>query len=417
MADEKYFLPLKKEEISDVLNRATTKPVDVHECNFPMFSSGRDLFDSGKNISSFALALKTTDGPDSILSVYPDADSNIVVTAHGYTNQPGSGTPSPANIRPISVGGIPLVELTFNGSETWRWGNQPNLYGFYVVVDLAIPAVEKNTVVYCDNLPANRVLTTPGGAIITRDDGLTMSIVPASLGISDVNDWKAYLADNPLTVWYPPADKTKATGLYSPFILDGVYSRYRSPCANVTAPMCSEDSISSDGVGVNATYYTEFSGEESWYLLNNVKYPQLISLDLDFYPTVNSVVSSHAVNSTGATKPGAFYTLATSKRIHINPTGGQWGDILAGWTDDTLVDMWKAWLKEQADAGTPVQMIVTRAEPITYVSGLYALPAMPDGTGKVAVSGEKTVSVTYNKSLARALSELQSAIVALGASR
>lgn len=412
-----YKLSLPADEINSVLSGATTKAASAVTGNIPVFSAGRDLLDSGRSPDSYALALVTTDGPSSTLSIYPDAGSNLVVTAHGYTDQPGSGNPSPTNIRPITTGGIALVELTFNGSEDWRWGNNPETYGFYVVVDLKIPAVKNNTVVYCANLPSNKVLTTPGGAIITRDDGLTMSIVPAILGISDVNAWKSYLTDNPLTVWYPPADKSRSTGLYSPVVLDGVYSRYTSPCINVSAHMCNGDNASSNGVIVNSTYYTEFNGQENWYLLNNEKYPQLIALDLDFQPTVNSVVSSHAVNSSGATKPGAFYTLANTKRVHINPTGGQWGGILSGWTDDTLVDMWKAWLKGQADAGTPVQMIVTRSEPATYTASPYKISAMPDGEGKVTVTGEKTVSATYNKSLSHALAELQAAIIALGANQ
>lgn len=417
MAEEKYFLSIKADEINDVLVRASTKPEGAHTGNFPVFSASRDLADSGRNTDSYALALKTTDGPAASIDIYPDEGGNIVVTAHGYTEQAGAGNPSPTNIRPITAGGKPLVKLIIDESTKYvAHGNRPEYYGFYVQYILDIPADPADNTVYCAKLPTPSDILSPDGAIVTLNSGTRLSILPKAVGITTISGWKQYLADNPITVWYPPADKSKATGIYAPVVLSGLYERYKTPCLELRAKLFDGDYVNSNGTESHQKTFYQFDGSENWYLYNNNNYPQLVVLDLDFLPYggAKSIVCSHAIYNKSY-KSGGLFTTPSFRLIQLVPTGGQWGNIVSGWTDETLVDLWKAWLKQQHDAGTPVQMIVIRQESLVYEHDQIPIPAEPDETGKITVSGEKTVSATYNKSLSHALSELQSAIIALGA--
>lgn len=412
MAEEKYFLSIKADEINDVLVRASTKPVGAQIGNFPVFSSGRDLADSGRNTDSYALALKTTDGPAASIDIYPDEGSNIIVAAYGYTEQDGSGDPSPENVRPVKVGGIKLVKVTFDGTESWATRTS-DVYGIYFYVTLPVPAIPKQYKVYCDNFPGSNVNTNPEGAVYTSSDGLSFTVVPKVITVSSLDEWKSYLSKNPLTIWYPPNDPSQYTGLYSPIVMNGIYSKYQSPCISLHGGLCDGSYAKNDGSEYVKDEIVELTGDEEWSIATG----SLIKTKIDF-PTSSSVVKcSHGKYAFG-TDAGSLFAYITEEysEIRVNPTGGQFGDILSGWTSDTLISMWKAWLKQQYNAGTPMQVIMTRKEPTVYSSNPIHVFAMPDSTGKVVVSGEKTVSATYNKSLSHALSELQSAIIALGAS-
>ena len=73
------------------------------------------------------------------------------------------------------------------------------------------------------------------------------------------------------------------------------------------------------------------------------------------------------------------------------------------------------YIKDQYAAGTPVQIKAKRATPIVYAHPAQPLIAAPDAEGKITVTGEGKVSATYNKSITRAIAELQAAALALGA--
>ena len=570
MAEEKYFLSIKADEINDVLVRASTKPVGAQIGNFPVFSSGRDLADSGKNTSSYSLALKTTDGPSGSVDIYPDEGSDIVVTVHGRTEQEGSGDPSPTNIRPIKSAGIwdnlfdpslliPsfLYDPQTNTTRFEAFGTEEDAQYDWFNGTIGSSSVANNVLqlkantryeisitslvdsgVFFFNVDSEGKASQDGKLYFSAGKNLRGYIVTTATGKITIRSTYANkgstvtglrIAEN----WFDPAllysdvEYDAASNTVSPPIIDttetyydifnggfGVSTsasktiqlkantKYGIVCDNIKGaslfvflvsssgstfsagvacsvgedgrvqifetsensritlrvyrvnvqtgysnirifelsnseyksivscrsfdqknviintrePLLDGDYADTSGVEVHEKRYFVFSGNENWYLLDNVKYPQLIALDIDFYPVVNSIVSSHAVNKIGSNTPGSFYTMATSRRIQLNPTGGQWGDILSGWTDETLVNMWKAWLAQQYESGTPLQVVVTRREPISYTNEPFAIPAKPDNSGKVTVAGSDSVSVTYNKSLVHAFSELQSAIIALGAS-
>ena len=439
MAEEKYFLSLKKEEINDVLNRATTKPADAREGNFPAFSSDRDLSDSGKNISSFALALKTTDGPDSILSIYPDAGSAMQPVSNITAVQSGEGTPSPSNVRPLTGwssvnlwrGGKNLIDLSGVLSETvdgitFSVGTDGSVTvsgkytgSTYVTLDLKYLYLPSDVDLSVSGCPAGGSTSTYYITLIVHGNGTTATYV------NDIGSGKTESLTN-VRVIQPRIVIRSGVDLTTPLVFrptvtqinnTATFEPYNASAQTFTAELGQTvyGGMFNWATGVlTITHWgIELTGDEDWYLFNPM-YPQLVALSIGVATQANSVVSSHGVNTYGV-GPGAFYSNANVSRVYVNPTGGQWGDIVSGWTDETLVDMWKAWLKQQAAAGTPVQMMVTRQTPLTVQLPAQTIQAIQGENAMYSNTGATTA--TYNKSLARALSELQSAIVALGASR
>lgn len=357
----------------------------------------------------------------SIVLCTPVQNSFLQITSEINAIQAGEGTPSPNNIRPLTgwehidlwSGGENLIDLSNISSKT------VDGVTFLVGADGTITVSGEytgDTYVYLDlkklYLPSNVELSVSGcpigGSISTYY--ILLIVYRNGMPATYVNDAGNGKTANLTNVQFiqPRIVIRAGTDLTTPLVFRPMITQI-----NNTSPF---ESYSNDAeiftTELEQTVYggtldwatgeltithwaQEMTGDEDWRLLNNVKYPQLLVLDLDFYPTLNSAVSSHAVNKAGATTPGSFYTLSSAKRIHLNPTGGQWGDIVSGWTDDTLVPLWKAWLKSQYDAGTPVQMMVTRQEPINVqlsskqIIALLNKNILYSNTGNTIVKGIK----------------------------
>ena len=68
--------------------------------------AGNESYTKRQSRDMFARALKATAEKAEKLEIYPDDGSNVAVTAYGYTEQAGTGDPSPTNVREITVGGL-----------------------------------------------------------------------------------------------------------------------------------------------------------------------------------------------------------------------------------------------------------------------------------------------------------------------
>lgn len=191
-------------------------------------------------------------GPAASVEIESDGDRIQSVTALGFTQQAGTGDPSPNNVRQLTNGGMKLVAVTFDGSSDENWlldsgsGTAPDgSKRFYISGGLSIPS-ENNS-----NSTANGYYSgylepkTPSQTYGT-DYPLSFSMNGASIhvriaGISTLQAFKAYLQANPLQVWYVPADESDATGLYAPIPIEG--GEYRATCLPLTAPLCEGDSV------------------------------------------------------------------------------------------------------------------------------------------------------------------------------
>ena len=433
-----YKLSLPADEINSVLSGATTKAASAVTGNIPVFSAGRDLSDSGRSPDSYALALVTTDGPDSILSVYPDVGSAVKPVSSITVVQSGEGTPSPSNVRALAGwssinlwrGGKNLVDLsgvesktidgvTFavgdDGTVTVSGEYSGDTYAAFNLKYLYLPSDAEFSVSGCPT----------GGSTSTYYFSAAVYRSGVSTGyVNDTGSGKTGSYNNVRLV-QPRIVIQKGTDLSTPLVFRpmvtqinsiGSFETYSGEAKTFTASLGQTvygGTLDWATGELTVTHWAqEMTGDENWYFFDSESYPQLLALELGSATRANSVVCSHGVNQYG-TGPGALYTNENVTRLYVNPTGGQWGDIVEGWTEETLIDLWKAWLKSQYDAGTPVQMMVTRQDPITVQLSAQTITAIQGQN--VMYSNTGLTSTTYNKSLSHAFAELQAAIIALGA--
>lgn len=210
------------------------------------------------------------------VEVYPEDGSNLTVTAYGFTEQAGSGDPSPTNVREIINGGLKLVKLVLNGTEDWILNpNSGTAASGSRRFQLGMSVTSSNdsarvvAVAYCSHFDG----TTPANTYGSNYDN-TFSVQNADLqlrvaGISVVDDLKQFLAarydaGDPVIVWYAPADESQATGLYAPIILTS--GEYRATCLPLTAPLCNGDSVVSWAKS-GCDKVVTFDGSEDWTLV------------------------------------------------------------------------------------------------------------------------------------------------------
>lgn len=177
-----------------------------------------------------------TVGPAASVKIESAGDRIQSVTALGFTQQAGTGDPSPTNVRALTNGGLKLVEITFATGDNFTASGSNNYYRYDVVLP-AVPVSAGTNRIWATylqekdegNLYAGQVgvgINSNGKIVLTLPTGFT----PAN-----------YFPTHPLTVWYVPADESQATGLYAPIILTS--GEYRATCLPLTAPLCKGDSV------------------------------------------------------------------------------------------------------------------------------------------------------------------------------
>lgn len=124
--------------------------------------------------------------------------------------------------------------------------------------------------------------------------------------------------------------------------------------------------------------------------------------------------------------PGKNFTANSS---HYKNGGNAWKNMpnysvlnsanYLGFKDERFdtAEEFKVYLAEQYAAGTPVTIVYQLATPITYAHEAVVLPALPDNTGKVTITGQSggTVTVVFNKSIIKEIAEIKAAMLAMGA--
>lgn len=202
-----------------------------------------------------------TVGPASSVEIESAGDRIQSVTALGFTEQAGTGDPSPTNVRALTCGGLKLVEVAFTGSESWRLQSGAYLASGFTA-GLANGVGYASPVKFQYGYGGQGIFVDGTGAACLGSGAVT------ALGYTDVSQWKAdlqaaYNAGMPYKMWYQPADESKATGLYAPIILTS--GEYRATCLPLTAPLCEGDSVVSwvkSGCDVELAF--NGSEDEAW---------------------------------------------------------------------------------------------------------------------------------------------------------
>lgn len=200
----------------------------------------------------YARPLVTKTGPAASLEVYPDKLSNLKVYANGFTQQAGTGDPSPSNVRQLTNGGLRMVKVVFDGTENWAPATSaPGAGPAFAVQNVPNPKSGANeafasTTQFCTDCPIKNAGGYSGECIWVYGTERGSGIRARLFGAQSAEQLKTmlaarYAAGNPVTVWYAPADESQATGLYAPIILTS--GEYRATCLPLTAPLCEGDSV------------------------------------------------------------------------------------------------------------------------------------------------------------------------------
>ena len=191
-------------------------------------------------------------GPAASVEIESAGDRIQSVTALGFTQQAGTGDPSPTNVRAITNGGLRMVKVVFDGTENWvPAASTPGADPAFAIEKVPMPKSGTNEIIaaktqFCTDCPIKNSDGYSGECIWVYGTGSDSGIRARLFRAQSANELKKVLADryaagNPVIVWYVPSDESDATGLYAPIILQG--GEYRATCLPLTAPLCEEDSV------------------------------------------------------------------------------------------------------------------------------------------------------------------------------
>lgn len=263
--------------------------------------AGNESYTKRQSRDMFALALKATAEKAANLEIYPDEGSNVAVTSYGYTEQAGTGDPSPTNVRQITVGGRYFNETVYTGEENW---------GVYAgkthTFSVSAGAFIHGGVSTLYKKISSGELGSKNGIYLSR----ALSVIVTDLSCSTVEAFKAklkaiYAAGTPLTVWYNKfvdnAEEKWSPGKTSYTPIESNGAEYSCVCVPLTAPLCDGDTVDTClKSGCDKFLVLDGSSDEPWQLevgsttrrfkilLSSLgDYPLAASYDHQFSDTLN----------------------------------------------------------------------------------------------------------------------------------
>ena len=377
----------------------------------------------------YARALKATAGPAAQLTIYPDEGSSLQITVHGSTVKAGSGDPSPANIRALSGVGRKMYRYVVTGQE--NWGTSATTKGDYraslpasqlPATPLTPSSADLIAAVFCTLYPTVSATNTFNGIFgfgVTTNG--TVYIYDPAYNTNDISAWKQHLqalyaAGTPLVLYYVPSDESRATGWYTYAAASG--DTYTAVGMELDGPLFDGDSINNNAdiaAGRQCAVYRvrklfEFDGspDETWNMDSvngSVRFHTPLGNEILVSDTTSGPTSE--CNYLPLAVRNGTYNIADVYTINAWSTGVS---LFVRITGVDTVDALRTYL-----AQTPLQVLATLAAPTTTYSTAQPLIDNPDTEGKVSITGEGQVSAAYNKSITRAIAELQAAALAMGA--
>ena len=248
----------------------------------------------------YARPLVTKTGPAASLEVYPDKLSNLKVYANGFTQQAGTGDPSPTNVWAITNGGTDnyFVPEMLAPEVTWdaetKTLTKPSSTGIYY--DIFNGTTGLNTVAtnYIQLLPNTKYVFSAGACdtatevFVVANDG-TVSKITGNLANASIEAETSETGR--ITIRMYATGKSKAANLSikkynTEEIFDYVVSK--SGISGVTflpltAPMCEGDSVVSwVKSGCDKVVTFDGSSDENWAVTESNNNVQYISVPLDY---------------------------------------------------------------------------------------------------------------------------------------
>lgn len=195
------------------------------------------------------------------------------ITVEGATSQPGSGDPSPDNIRMIDGIGMYDKMVVLDGSEVWTrndgWANKSLFVGFgalSVDSDVPVDAYGVKATAKSASLEVESAAELSASASSKQGFALTgRAVYVAVSGITSASDLKFYLSSHPLIIWYRSVDfyKSKGPFYYVHEVSDGTESPYKAIGIELNAPLFDGDSLEIGGLS-GFDQMAIVDGSEDW---------------------------------------------------------------------------------------------------------------------------------------------------------
>lgn len=271
------------------------------------------------------------------------------VTVQGETSQPGTGDPSPDNIRMIDGIGVYDQCVVLDGSESWySFGNIPGVFYTDISVDIkfiysTIIKTSSKKYAHYDSMASLKLsefdVQLPAGEIrfVVRVDNSSTSSQIA----------KDYFSLHPLTVWIRSIDfyKSKGPFYYVHEVSDGSTSPYKAIGIELNAPLFDGDSLEIGGLG---GFYQMIVCDGNEFTGGNPTVSWSYSLpSYTNYDRITGVVASNYFASTG----GNISYESPINTVGINSEGRL---IIKS---DKFADDYEAlnaWIAEMHSAGHPL---------------------------------------------------------------
>ena len=259
----------------------------------------------------------------------------------------------------------------FDGSEDEEWSP---FYGAAGIFYIDLPNAEKmsNTLpvitdrLYYVSRGDSYTETTYGDFSTQYMPGVVRFIIRADDSSTDPRVCRTYIAAHPLTVWYRSTNYTAAADIaVSLETHQRAYKEYAVADMNnaESAPGWKDSTlIGILGAGVN----TAVSGAKS------------------------------------SVTPFVYANTRSGSALYLR--SAELGGLTQSQTKEKYPDM-------------IVQVTLPYKTPITYAHPAVELPALPDDTGKVTITGQRdgTVTAVFNKSIIKEIAEIKAAMLAMGA--
>lgn len=313
-----------------------------------------------------------------------DRINNVIV--HGFTEQAGSGDPSPDNVREISVAGIRMQKKVITGLEVgWReTGTGTHKYYACAVFD-DLEGAQIDTV----KLYSSYLMPETSASLESGKSGVfafNNNIFIKSDGVSTLDEQLEVLKNTNLTVWY--VNNSKTGDIYIPIETQG--AEYRCECVKINDFLCEGDTVDTNGTERHLKGFVLLTGNENFQPNNQQFWPEGYA---QFYAF--SVCAAGITNKdSGKCSHAKYAALASDKipSVTVDNSGGVYIKLpisVCGNTSETI----KQYLISQAQNGTPVEIeyeLSTEAEQTLDYTEITAVPSS-DGTFKVFSESEVSV--------------------------
>lgn len=352
--------------------------------NFSDQGSGLKSAVVGKALVGFAEVGNDGSGASAEeLTTYP---MDRAFTIEGATIQEGSGTPSASNVRPIKGRGVNGC-VVLDGSTDEAWSKyttttvQTKSSVFYVEVEDSAMALGSS---FCSSF--RNTGESAINAWHAQNDGQTMLYTDHPertrkyfrWGGPDatVEDFRAYLDENPVTLWY-----TKATSAY-PQSVEATYvcfsdefagGVYRANAVRLHKPLFEGDKVLtnvdrngvSSYVRVSKWVHRPLDGTTTGRKFTSYAAGNYAMIQLGNHKGGGEVICSHAPSDNAS---GVW--LGSSGMAYM---------LTALPSSVTSLDTANTWLAAQYEAGTPVTILYELEEPLYSAMGsAVALADLPD---------------------------------------